>query len=220
MKVLFLCEHNSARSQIAEAFLKQIGGEQFEVESAGLEVKPLDTLAVEVMKKICNDISEKKTQSVFDLYKKGRLYHYVITVCDKSVSEKCPIFPNTLEQLHWPFDDPAKFTGSLKNKLEETIKIRDDIKEKNFWLLCTKLDNLNISKSHIPLFIIFYNPINHSGQEECFPLALNDLYSSPCSLLLILIFLLLFHYFVCQIERDISFIINNRRVNSNLPVLC
>ena len=83
LKVLFLCEHNSARSQMAEAFLKQIGGEQFEVESAGLEVKPLNPLAIEVMKEICNDISKKKAQSVFDLYKKGRLYHYVITVCDK-----------------------------------------------------------------------------------------------------------------------------------------
>jgi len=130
MKVLFLCEHNSARSQIAEAFLKQIGGEQFEVESAGLEVKPLNPLAVEVMKEIGIDISKKKAQSVFDLYRKGQRYHYVITVCDKSVAEKCPIFPNTLKQLHWPFDDPSQFTGSWDDKIQETRRIRDEIKEK------------------------------------------------------------------------------------------
>ena len=130
IKVLFLCQHNSARSQIAEAFLKQIDGERFQVESAGLEVKPLNPLAVEVMKEIGIDISKKKAQSVFELYRKGRLYHYVITVCDKSVAEKCPIFPNTLQQLHWPFDDPAKFTGSWDDKVKETRKIREEIKQK------------------------------------------------------------------------------------------
>ena len=130
IKVLFLCQHNSARSQIAEAFLKQIDSERFQVESAGLEVKPLNPLAVEVMKEIGIDISKKKAQSVFELYRKGRLYHYVITVCDKSVAEKCPIFPNTLQQLHWPFDDPAKFTGSWDDKVKETRKIREEIKQK------------------------------------------------------------------------------------------
>jgi arsenate reductase (thioredoxin) len=130
IKVLFLCEHNSARSQIAEAFLRQLGGEQFEVESAGLEVKPLNPLAIEVMKEIGIDISKKKAQSVFDLYRKGRRYHYVITVCDKSVAEKCPIFPNTLKQLHWPFEDPSKFNGSWDDKIKETRKIREEIKEK------------------------------------------------------------------------------------------
>lgn len=130
IKVLFVCEHNSARSQMAEAFLKLIGGEQFEVESAGLEIKPINPLVIEVMKEIGIDLSKKKAQSVFDLYKKGRLYHYVITVCDKSVAEKCPIFPNTLKQLHWPFDDPSKFTGSWDNQIKETRRIREEIKEK------------------------------------------------------------------------------------------
>jgi len=96
---------------------------------------PLKALAVEVMKEIGNDISEKKAQSVFDLYKKGRLYHYVMTGCDKSVDEKCPIFPNTLKQLHCPFDDPAKFTGSWENKIEETRKISDEMKEKNLVIM-------------------------------------------------------------------------------------
>lgn len=130
LKVLFLCEHNSARSQIAEAFLKKIGNDCFEVESAGLEIKPINPLAIEAMNEIGIDISKKKAQSVFDLYKKGRRYHYVITVCDKSVAEKCPIFPNTLKQLHWPFDDPSQFSGSWDDRIKKTRRIREEIKEK------------------------------------------------------------------------------------------
>ncbi|MCX8082487.1 MAG: arsenate reductase ArsC [bacterium] len=127
-KVLFVCEFNSARSQMAEAFLKKIAGDRFEVESAGLNPGTINPLAVEVMKEVGIDISGNKTQSVFELYKKGKRYHYVITVCDKG--NRCPVFPNTLQTLHWNFDDPAKFEGSYEEKLEQMRKLRDAIKQK------------------------------------------------------------------------------------------
>ncbi|MFH0788327.1 MAG: arsenate reductase ArsC, partial [Pseudomonadota bacterium] len=82
-KILFVCVHNSARSQMAEAWLKEIAGDRFEVESAGLEPGTLNPLAVEVMKEIGIDISGNQTKSAFDLFKEGRLYTHVITVCDE-----------------------------------------------------------------------------------------------------------------------------------------
>lgn len=125
-KVLFVCEFNSARSQMAEALLKNIAGDRFEVESAGLTPGNLNPLAIEVMKEIGIDISGNKTQGVFDLYKAGKRYHYVITVCDKG--NRCPVFPNTLQTLHWVFDDPAKFEGSYEERLTKMRNLRDTIK--------------------------------------------------------------------------------------------
>jgi arsenate reductase len=129
IRVLFVCVHNSARSQMAEALLKSIGGERFEVESAGIEPGTLNPLAVEAMADMGIDISQKKTQSVFDLYKAGRLYTYVITVCDAAGAQRCPIFPGTAENIHWSFDDPSSFTGSHEEKLRKTIEVRDEIKQ-------------------------------------------------------------------------------------------
>ena len=82
-KVLFVCIHNSARSQMAEAFLKQMAGDRLEVESAGLEPGKLNPIVVEAMKEVGIDISQNKTKSVFDFYKQGKKYDYVITVCDE-----------------------------------------------------------------------------------------------------------------------------------------
>ncbi len=129
-RVLFICVHNLARSQMCEAFLKQLAGDKFEVESAGLEPGKLNPIVVEVMKEIGIDISGNKTKSVFDFYKQGKKYHYVVTVCDESQSEKCPIFPNAVEKIHWGFDDPSSFQGTHEEKLERTRKVRDEIKEK------------------------------------------------------------------------------------------
>ena len=84
INVLFVCVHNSARSQMAEAFLKKYGGDRFEAESAGIEPGALNPAAVEAMKEVGIDISQNKTKSVFDLYKQYWLYGYVITVCDES----------------------------------------------------------------------------------------------------------------------------------------
>jgi len=128
-KVLFICVHNSARSQMAEAFLKNLAGDRFEVESAGLEPGKLNPWAVEVMKEIGIDISQNKTKSVFDFYKQGKRYDYVITVCDESQAAQCPVFPGAKERLHWGFDDPSSFQGAWEEKLEKTRQVRDKIKQ-------------------------------------------------------------------------------------------
>jgi arsenate reductase (thioredoxin) len=129
-KVLFVCVHNSARSQMAEAFLNNLGKEKFIAESAGLEPGTLNPIVVDSMKEIGIDISKNKTKSVFDFFKQGKLYSHVITVCDESNSEKCPIFPGLTQRLHWSFPDPSGLTGTYEEKLAITGKIRDQIKEK------------------------------------------------------------------------------------------
>ncbi len=130
-KVLFVCIHNSARSQMAEAFLRQIGGERFEVESAGFEPGTLNPTVVAAMKEAGIDISGAKTKSVFDLHKQGRTYHYVVSVCDESSAELCPIFPGMVrERLHWSFKDPSSVQGSPEERLAFAREVRDEIKRK------------------------------------------------------------------------------------------
>jgi len=129
-RVLFLCIHNSARSQMAAAFLKQIASDRFEVESAGIEPGRLNSLAVEAMRLIGVDISGNSTQSVFDLFKAGRRFQYVVSVCDEASAERCPIFPGVTTRLNWSFDDPSSFTGSDEERLAKTIRVRDQIKER------------------------------------------------------------------------------------------
>ncbi|MGA2761741.1 MAG: arsenate reductase ArsC [Spirochaetia bacterium] len=129
-KVLFLCVHNSARSQIAEAYLRQFGGDGFQVESAGLEPGKLNPFVVRALAEEGIDISEKKTQSVFELYKAGRRYDYVITVCSREAADRCPIFPGITQRLHWPFPDPSTFTGTEAEVLGQVREVRDAIREK------------------------------------------------------------------------------------------
>ena len=126
-KVLFICVHNSARSQMAEAFLNQLCGDQFEAHSAGLEPGRLNPLAIEAMREIGIDISQKQTQSVFDVFKSGELFSYVITVCDETSAERCPIFPGVARRLHWSFPDPGALRGTQEERLAATRKIRDEI---------------------------------------------------------------------------------------------
>jgi arsenate reductase len=126
--VLFICIHNSARSQMAEAWLNKICGDQFAAESAGLEPGKLNPLVVEAMKEVGIDISEKKTRAVFDVFKAGKLFAYAITVCDETSAERCPIFPGMTHRLHWSFPDPSTLTGFHDQKLEEVRKIRDQIR--------------------------------------------------------------------------------------------
>ena len=129
-KVLFVCIHNSARSQMAEAFLAKHGNGRFESSSAGLEAGSLNPLAVEVMKEAGIDISENQTRSVFDVFTSGEKFHYVITVCDESGAERCPVFPGLVERLHWGFPDPASFTGTEEEKLARTRTVRDQIEQR------------------------------------------------------------------------------------------
>lgn len=126
--VLFICIHNSARSQMAEAFLRLYGGGEFEAESAGMEPRPINPLVVEAMAEEGVDLSGKTSKSVFELFTKGRLFDYVVTVCSESVEESCPVFPGVTHRLHLPFPDPAGFTGSVDEKLAKVREVREAIK--------------------------------------------------------------------------------------------
>jgi arsenate reductase len=129
-KVLFICIHNSARSQMAEAFLSQICGAEFEAHSAGLEPGKLNPVVVEAMDEIGLNISGNKTKSVFDMFKSGKMFAYAITVCDEASAERCPIFPGVTKRLHWGFPDPSSFRGSHEEVLQKTREVRDSIKLK------------------------------------------------------------------------------------------
>lgn len=135
-RILFVCVHNSARSQMAEALLNAAAGDRFEVVSAGLEPGTLNPLAVEVMKELGIDISQNRTKSVFELYKKGEIFSYVIAVCDGASAEMCPLFPGLLsKQLHWSFEDPSTLGGTYEERLTRTRQVRDAIGAKiNEWL--------------------------------------------------------------------------------------
>lgn len=129
-RVLFVCIHNSARSQMAMTYLNELGSDLgFVAESAGIEPGVLNPLAVEAMRLDGIDISTNPTNSVFDFYKEGRLYRYVVTVCDPEAAEKCPIFPGVAKRLHWGFKDPSGFTGTPEERLAQTIEVREDIKQ-------------------------------------------------------------------------------------------
>jgi arsenate reductase (thioredoxin) len=127
IKVLFVCIHNSARSQMAEAFLNHLAGDKFEATSAGLEKGTLNPLAIRIMSEVGIDISKNQTKDVFEFYKNGRLFNYVVTVCDAANSERCPIFPSASKTLHWSFDDPSSLSGTEEEKLGKTRKVRDEI---------------------------------------------------------------------------------------------
>jgi len=126
--VLFVCLHNSARSQMAEAFLNSLAGDKFFAESAGLEAGTINPHVIEVLKEVGIDISRNKTDNVFEFFKQGRLYAYVIAVCDAANAERCPIFPGVCNRLNWSFPNPAEFKGTEEEILAETRKVRDMIK--------------------------------------------------------------------------------------------
>ncbi|MEZ7195771.1 arsenate reductase ArsC [Pseudodesulfovibrio karagichevae] len=127
-KVLFICVHNSARSQMAEAYLNAFGGGEFVAESAGFEPTEINPLVVEAMKEEGIDLSGHRTQSAFDLYKEGRMFSYVVTVCEESVEKQCPVYPGMTHRLHLPFPDPAEVQGTHEEKLAQVRVIRDRIK--------------------------------------------------------------------------------------------
>src|SRR5580692_9254350 len=123
-RILFVCIHNSARSQMAEAFLKKYGSKHFSAESAGLEPGKLNPHVVEAMKAVGIDISGNGTQSVFDLFTKGTTFDAVITVCDEASAESCPVFPGRLKRIAWSFTDPSSFTGTEEEILSKTAVVR------------------------------------------------------------------------------------------------
>lgn len=126
-KVLFVCVHNSARSQMAEAFLNKIAAGRFVAQSAGFEPGTLNPLVVEVMAEEGYDLSGNQTKDVFEMYRRGEMFSYVITVCDGASAERCPLFPGIAKRLYWSFADPSSLTGSREEQLAATRVIRDEI---------------------------------------------------------------------------------------------
>lgn len=114
---------------MGEAYLKKFGGDDFIVESAGFEPGELNPFAVEAMKEDGIDISSNSTDDVFDFFKQGKFFHYIITVCAASLAEQCPIFPRVPKKIAWSFDDPSSFTGTNEERLAKTRMIRDQIKQ-------------------------------------------------------------------------------------------
>ncbi len=123
-RILFVCIHNSARSQMAEAFCNELGGDRYTAESSGLEPGKLNPNVVKVMQEIGIDISSNECNSVFEYFKEGRSYSYLITVCDKTAAERCPIFPGLVidGRIHWSFKDPSSLKGTEEEVLEEPVK--------------------------------------------------------------------------------------------------
>ncbi len=133
--VLFLCLHNSARSQMAEAFTHHLGAEKVRAHSAGLQPGKLNPLVVQSMREGGIDLSGKKTTAVDDLHAAGETFDYIVTVCDREAAERCPIFPGQAVRLHWPFPDPSRLEGTEAEKRGAVREIRDAIRAKvESWL--------------------------------------------------------------------------------------
>ena len=133
-KVLFLCSGNSARSQMAEAFLRELGGEEFEAFSAGLEPKGIDPLTVQVMNEIGYNLNGQRSKG-FAEYLGKEHFHYLITVC-ADAEKNCPrVWPGVQRRIHWSFDDPAIFSGSQQEKVAKFRQVRDQIQARiRSWL--------------------------------------------------------------------------------------
>jgi arsenate reductase len=126
-KVLFVCIHNSARSQMAEAFLDHLCPESFEAHSAGVEPGTLNPMVVEAMHEAGLDISHHRTKSVDDMLHSGHVFSHVVTVCDAAGAERCPMFPGGGQRLHWGFPDPSALTGTHDERMARVREIRDMI---------------------------------------------------------------------------------------------
>lgn len=125
-KVLFLCTGNSCRSQMAEAFLRKYGGDQFEAFSAGLQPTEINPFTYKVMAEVGLDLAGQRSKSV-DEYLGKELFQYLITVCDDA-DKNCPtVWPGVSTRMHWSFEDPAKFEGSEEEKLAKFRAVRDQI---------------------------------------------------------------------------------------------
>ena len=125
IRVLVLCTHNSARSQMAERFLRQLAGDRFEVASAGMQARGVNPLAVRAMAEAGVDLAGHSSKTL-DRFLEER-WDYVVTVCD-SADEACPVFPRAATRLHWSFDDPSSARGSEEERLAVFRRVRDEIK--------------------------------------------------------------------------------------------
>ena len=123
-KVLILCTGNSCRSQMAEGFLRDFGGDAYEAHSAGTTPSAVNPLAVEAMREAGVDISQQRSKNVTEYL--GQHFPVIITVCDNA-AKNCPIFPGPALRLHWPFQDPAEATGTPEERIAAFRKVRDEI---------------------------------------------------------------------------------------------
>ena len=126
-RVLFLCTHNSARSQMAEGLLRALAGDRFEAMSAGTEVTHVRPLAIRAMRELGVDISGQESKTL-DRYLREP-FDYVITVCDDA-NEACPFFPGAANRLHWSFEDPSRAKGSEEERLAVFRSVRDRIRQR------------------------------------------------------------------------------------------
>jgi arsenate reductase (thioredoxin) len=125
-RILFLCTHNSARSQMAEGLLRHLGGARYEAFSAGTEATHVRPLAIAAMAELGIDVSRQESKTL-DRYI-GEPFDAVITVCDQA-AEACPVFPGAKRRLHWSFPDPSKATGTQEEQLAVYRQVRDAIRE-------------------------------------------------------------------------------------------
>ena len=130
VKILFVCIHNSARSQMAEAFVNTLAHGKISAQSAGLTPGKLNPVVVSVMKEIGIDLSRNVTKSVHEFIDRKEIFDYVVTVCDAASAERCPNFPGKAKRLHWGFEDPSFISGSDDEKSSRTRMIRDQIQSK------------------------------------------------------------------------------------------
>ncbi len=129
-RVMFICIHNSGRSQMGEAFLKHLAKDRFEVASAGIEAGTLNPLVVSAMAEVGVSMDGHFAKKAIDFVNRGEHFDYVITVCDESNAERCPMFPGKHVRLHWGLPDPSALVGTDAEKLAGIRPIRDAIKAK------------------------------------------------------------------------------------------
>ncbi|MFA7019349.1 MAG: arsenate reductase ArsC [Sphaerochaetaceae bacterium] len=134
-RIMFVCVHNSGRSQMCEAFVKHYAPEQFDVHSSGIEAGKLNPLVVQAMAEIGISMDGQYAKPAQEYIDRKEAFDYVITVCDESSAEQCPVFPGKHVRLHWGFPDPSALTGSDEEKLKGIRPIRDSIhKRVRTWL--------------------------------------------------------------------------------------
>lgn len=141
-RVLAVCIHNSARSQMTEELIRKYGNDKFEVVSAGIEPGKINPFVAELLLEEDIDIRNKATRSVFDLREAGEHFDYVIAVCGKEAADACPVFPAEKKRIQWPFPDPSKAEGSDKEKLDYIRVIKEGIKRQVLHFIDGKYDFL------------------------------------------------------------------------------
>ena len=126
-KMLFICTGNSIRSQIAEGFMKALGGKKWNVQSAGTISSYVHPLAIRVMEEIGIDISQQTSKSLDKFL--NETFDYIITLCDNAAAS-CPVFPGQGKRLHWPIEDPIGAIGSTEERIVLFRRTRNEIKKR------------------------------------------------------------------------------------------